>query len=251
MGLTLVAILMAALLLPWVVAAHAFYAAARTAEVDVAVPSLSTPLGIVQTGLFSVAVHAGFSLGLLFVGRLPDLTGLPLANPYLLLAPDSPALANLDAIAGLFGGLVLLCLVAQLLGVTAGAITMRFGRGDVFYGPLTNVIALARRDDASFIAAEILTKIVEENHVLGYRGTVISLSRENDGFPSKILLSDVSIFYLPIGSTRANVILDGGAIDTIDSLALSAADWHNIGFTVYRVEPPTASAYGSTFSVTS
>ena len=46
MGLTLIAILTAALLLPGIMAAWAFFQAAQTNEVESSVPSLSTPEGL-------------------------------------------------------------------------------------------------------------------------------------------------------------------------------------------------------------
>jgi hypothetical protein len=58
MGLTLIAIFSAALLLPGIIAARGFYFAGQTREVEVPVPSLSTPDGIALVGFFSLLTHA-------------------------------------------------------------------------------------------------------------------------------------------------------------------------------------------------
>ncbi|MGU3315938.1 hypothetical protein ACLBWH_10345 [Sphingomonas sp. M6A6_1c] len=57
MGLTLLAVLVTALLLPGIIAAKAFYQAAQTKEVEPAVPPLTSVDGIAQVGLFSVAQY--------------------------------------------------------------------------------------------------------------------------------------------------------------------------------------------------
>lgn len=89
MGLTLVAILTAALLLPGLIAARAFYLAAQTREVEVPVPSLAGSDGIALVGFFSVIVHLNYIVGLKLVGRLPELIPAPVANPYLLFAAEA------------------------------------------------------------------------------------------------------------------------------------------------------------------
>jgi hypothetical protein len=81
MGLTLIAILTAALLLPGILAAWAFFRAAQTNEVISSVPALSTPEGIALVGGFSVAVHFVYVVLLKLITSLSPRIPLPLADP--------------------------------------------------------------------------------------------------------------------------------------------------------------------------
>jgi hypothetical protein len=229
MGLTLIAILTAALLLPGILAAWAFFRAAQTNEVESSVPALSTPEGIALVGGFSVAVHFLYILILKAIVSLPPRIPLPLADPYVLFSPD-PHLTTSDAAYALFSGLVGLGILALVLGRVAGWLLMRREDKSIFYGPLSDLLESGHGDD-SFISAYVISKIGDEKRVFGYQGTVVSLSRDADRYPSKVVLRDVVPFYLhmaPGGPRRQETN------QLIDWLVLTAADWHNIAFRVYR-----------------
>ncbi len=230
MGLTLVAILTAALLLPGIVAARAFYLAGNTREIDVPVPALSTPEGIALVGTFSVAVHTLYVILLWSAATLPALVPLPAANPYLLFTETS-GLSALDAAWALFSGLLLLSLTAACTGWLAGkSLMLRGNRAHVFYGPLADVIRSAEGDD-KFITAYVVTKIAEGKRLVGYEGTVDSLHRDAERYPAKVVLRDVVPFYLELTEEAPRRIETN---QLIDWLVVSSEDWHNIAFRVFQ-----------------
>ena len=125
MGLTLIAILTAALLLPGIIAARAFYQASKTSEVAPSIPALSSTAGIALVGLFSGYVHF-ISVAALFASAAsPPLVPLPLANPYRLFTTEVAGLDSLDAAFSLFFGLAWLCATALLTGFAGGKLMMR------------------------------------------------------------------------------------------------------------------------------
>lgn len=229
-GLTLVAIFTAALLLPGIIAARAFYFAGQTREVEVPVPSLSTPDGISLVGGFSVLIHAVYVASLQFISELPALIPLPLANPYRALTASEETVP-LDLAWSFLSGLFLLCALAVAVGLIAGVLAIKFLDKSLVYGPLADVIENARGDD-KFITAYVVSKISEGDRLIGYQGTVDSLFRDEDRFPAKVVLKDVVPFYLTLG-------VDGPkrneADQWIDWLVLRADDWHNIAFRVYQL----------------
>lgn len=229
MGLTLIAILTAALLLPGIIAARAFFLAGQTNEVEASVPPLSSPDGIALVGGFSVVVHLAYVLLLKAVACLPPLLPLPLADPYLLFSPD-PHVRTIDAAYALFSGLVGLSVLALLVGYLAGWLLMRREDKSIFYGPLSDLLESGHGDDR-FISAYVISKIGDEERLLGYQGTVVSLFRDSDRFPSKVVLKDVVPFYLHMeeGGPRREE-----TDQLIDWLVITASDWHNIAFRVYR-----------------
>lgn len=230
MGLTLLAIFTAALLLPGIIAARAFYFAGQTREVEVPVPSLSTPNGISLVGGFSVFIHAAYVAALLLVSRLPTFIPLPLADPYRVLVarPDTSAL---DLAWSFLSGLLLLCTLAGLVGLVAGLLALKCLDKSLVYGPLADVIESAKGDD-KFITAYVISKITEGDRLIGYQGTVDSLFRDEDRFPSKVVLKDVVPFYLTLGEDGPK---RNEADQWIDWLVLRADDWHNIAFRVYQL----------------
>lgn len=229
MGLTLIAILTAALLLPGIIAAHAFYSAAKTNEVEGAVPALSSAEGIALVGGFSMGVHFLYVMGLKLVASWPPIFPLPLADPYKLFAPD-PAVATSDAAYALFSGLVGLSIVAVALGKAVGWILMRRKDKSVFYGPLSDLIESGRGDD-TVIVAYVISKLGDDKRLIGYRGPVASLFRDADRFPSKVVLKEAALFYLHIEDDGIRREEKG---QLIDWLVVTSADWHNIAFRVYR-----------------
>lgn len=230
MGLTLVAIFTAALLLPGIIAARLFYFAGQTREVEVPIPSLSTPDGITLVGGFSVLIHLLYAAGLKLVATLPPLLPLPLADPYRPFAPPAGEPA-LDIAWSFIAGLALLCALAVAVGLASGRVAARRLDPALVYGPLTDVIDSARGDDR-FITAYVVSKIGEGSRLVGYQGTVDSLFRDDDRFPTKVVLRDVVSFYLTFGADGPKREEVG---QLIDWLVLRAEDWHNIAFRVFRI----------------
>ncbi|HEX8626352.1 MAG TPA: hypothetical protein VF782_14920 [Allosphingosinicella sp.] len=234
MGLTLIAILIAALLLPGLLAVRAFYHGAETGEVEVPVPALSTAEGIALVGGFSVAVHLAYVLALQLILLLPPLIPLPLANPYALFTAQ-PEVGSLAAAYSLFAGLSGLGVLAYGIGFASGLL-MALGDKSLFYGPLTEVFQKGEGDDR-FIAAYVVSKIAHEKSLLGYQGAVVSLQYDENRYPAKVVLKDVVPFYL-------NLSADGPQREEskqpIHWLVLSADEWHNIAFKVFRVEGEAA-----------
>jgi len=232
MGLTLIAILTTALLLPGIVAARVFYQASKTKEVEPAIPSLSSTDGIALVGLFSVAVHVVFVIALMAVTALPPVTALPAADPYILFTPAAAHVSSLHAASALVGGLAWLCIIAAGLGFAGGKIMMRTGDASIFYGALSEVITRGHGADR-FVAAYVLTKMRHDGRMVGYQGTVVSLLRDADRFPAKIVLRDASLFYLDIAGERPERREHGRLIDWI---ALTAEGWENVAFKVFAIE---------------
>lgn len=231
MGLTLIAILTAALLLPGIVAARAFYYASKTSEVEPSIPSLSSIDGIALIGLFSVVVHFLYAAGLRAAMAIPSSARLPAADPYQLFTPGAAHLAGSDAAFSLFFGLMWLCAVALLVGYLAGRVAMRFGDRSLFYGALADIIARGEGGNR-FITAYVLTKMRHDARAIGYRGTVVSLIRDADRFPAKVLLRDVSVFYLDFSGAHPR---REEHPDPIDWIVLSKEDWDNVAFKVFEV----------------
>ena len=231
MGLTLIAILTAALLLPGIIAARAFYHASKTSEVEPSIPALSSIDGIALVGLFSVLVHFVYATGLVIAISFPSVTALPAANPYQLFTAEAEHLSGLHAAFSLFFGLVMLCLTALVSGYVGGRLVMRWGDKSVFYGSLADIIA-SGEGDQRFITAYVLTKVRHDARSIGYQGTVVSLIRDADRFPAKILMKNVSVFYLDFDGP---VPVRKEHADPIDWIALSKDDWDNIAFKVFRV----------------
>lgn len=231
MGLTLIAILTAALLLPGIVATRFFYRAGQTREVDAVMPSLSSADGIARIGTFSLAVHLVYAAVLAGIARLPPLIPLPLADPYRPFLGTTAVVPVLP----LLSGLVLLCLLAVPIGQVAGRLTMRWGDPAIFYGALAEVIAQGQGDDRVIIAY-VLAKIEDERdgvrRILGYEGAVAALIRDEDRFPAKLVLKDAAIFHLELGP-GGPVRRSAGQV--IDWIALTAPEWHNVAFKVFQV----------------
>lgn len=232
MGLTLIAILTAALLLPGLIATRAFYRAADTPEVEAPVPSLSSSDGIAFIGGSSIAIHLVYIVLLWLLSCLPDVTGLPLPSPYGFLGDDPLPGGPHRGLFALFSGLSLLCALALALGWSAGRLFVRRGHRAFFYGPLAEVLERADGPER-FIVAYVVAKIEGDKKMVGYQGTVVSLLRDADRYPAKVILKDVSPFYLELGDAGPKRV---EAAESIDWIALSSDDWHNIAFRVYEYD---------------
>ncbi|MDP0881237.1 hypothetical protein, partial [Klebsiella variicola] len=75
----------------------------------------------------------------------------------------------------------------------------------------------------------VLTKTDVEGGILGYQGTVVSLIRDADRFPVKVVMRNVAIFYLELAGDRPRRREVG---ESIDWIALSSEEWPNIAFRV-------------------
>ena len=230
MGLTLIAIFTAALLLPGIIAARAFYFAGQTREVEVPVPSLSTPNGISLVGGFSVVTHVIYAGSLQFISGMRERIPLPLADPYHLFE-TTPGIPALDLAWSFLSGLLLLSVLAVIVGLIVGWLALKFLDKSLIYGPLADVIESAKGDD-KFITAYVVSKISEGDRFIGYQGTVDSLVRDEDRFPTKIVLKDVIPFYLTLGTDGPQRL---EADQWIDWLVLRSDDWHNIAFRVFQL----------------
>jgi hypothetical protein len=230
-GLTLLAILTAALLLPGLVAVAAFYAAAETKEVDVPIPALSTADGIARVGVFALLVHLIY-IGLLAADSvLPSFVPLPQANPYQFFS-TTVELGGIEGAFSLLGGLLFLSVLAYPVGRMVGWFYMTFSDQSIFYGPMTDLLAQAQGDNA-FITAYVISKIAEGDRLVGYQGTIVSIVHDDDRYPKKLVLKDVVPFYLKLGDAAPARIESKQPIDWI---TLTADDWHNVAFRVFRVE---------------
>ena len=210
MGLTLIAILTGAMLLPGIVAAHFFYRAGKTGEVDPLVPALGSPTGIAQVGALSVIVHVAFVAGLWAVSQLPHWTALPLANPYRFFRDDSHGLVDLTDAFALMSGLSWLMLVAVVVGRGIGELYMRLSNRSIFYGPM-NQLVIAADGPNRFITAYVLTKIEHEGAILGYEGVVENLAR---AFGEVKAVRDVSFVAEP-GTVTALIGPNGSGKTTL------------------------------------
>lgn len=72
----------------------------------------------------------------------------------------------------------------------------------------------------------------EGTRFVGYQGTVDSLFRDDDRFPTKVVLKDVVPFYLELGDDSP---VRKEAKQVIDWLVITADDWHNIAFRVFQL----------------
>ena len=232
MGLTLVAVLTAALLLPGIIATRVLYQAGRTREAEPAIPPMTSAEGIGIIGAVSVAIHLLYVMILGAVSLLPPLIPLPLADPYELLFGVPLSGEAIGLTFSLFAGLVWLCLLAVIAGFVIGRLVLRWGAGEFFHGPLQEIVSQGEGDDA-FTVAYVLTKIEREGRMVGYRGTVARLLYDADRFPTKLLLKDAVAFTLDITSDAPRRREQGS---NIAWLALAAADWHNVAFSTWRIE---------------
>jgi hypothetical protein len=235
MGLTLIAILTAALLLPGLVATRAFFWAAQTKEFDAPLPTLASSEGISLVGIMSVIVHFLYSALLRIVIKLPHWTSLPLADPYILLAEPTTAIGSTTVLA-LFSGLVCVCILAFAVGWIIGSLLLLREDKSFFYGPLSEVIEKSRGDQ-NFITAYVLSNVDAGDRSIGYEGTLLTLVRDTDRFPAKIVLKDASIFYLEFTESGPERKETGTFIDYI---AITVENWHNIAFRVFRLDDDVA-----------
>ncbi len=232
MGLTLVAILTGALLLPGLIAVYFFYRTGRTKEADPVIPSLGSPLGLAQIGSFAVAVHFVYALILWIVSRMPSRIDLPLADPYRVLDPSGAALTTSEDRLALFSGLGFLLVTAAALGHILGELFRIRANRTIFHGPLNAVLDKADGPDA-FITAYVLTKIEHAGMVLGYEGTVTALTRDAELLPARVVLKDARPFRIDIAKGGSKREEDGPVMDCI---VINSTDWHNIALRVYQIE---------------
>lgn len=234
MAITLLALLGAALLLPGIIAARTFYFAAHTKEFDEVMPSMSTTDGLSLIGLFALVVHYTYIAMLRVVAALPSWTDLPVADPYRYLSSNSGGLQTLDDTLSLFSGLLFLSLLAIVVGYLSGLVMLRSTDRSMFYGPLNTLVA-SGRGDRNFITAFVLSKVTEQERPIAYEGTVVSLLRDADRFPSKLVLRDVAVFQPSFGDEKRDP--DRDLQNRIPLMTFDSSEWHNLALTVYSLVP--------------
>lgn len=232
MGLTLLAILTGALILPGLVAVFFFYRSGRTKEADPILPEMSSAAGLVQIGCLATLVHLVYAFILWALRDVPLCCNLPPADPYRALDASGASLATSGGRLGLFAGLFLLLVLAAVLGSLVGKCFKVFSNRAIFHGPLIEIIEKADGPDA-WITAFVLTRIENGDTFLGYEGVVTSLTRDADLLPAKVVLRDVRQFRILISEPGSQRKEEG---KPMDYLILNATDWHNIAFRVYLVE---------------
>lgn len=232
MGLTLVAILTAALLLPGFIATIIFYHSGRTTEADPVMPSLGSSSGVAVIGAFTIAVHLVYSGLLWTVSLIPPCLPLPMADPYRAFDPAAAGIHNPGEVFSFFLGLGYLGLTACAVGAMFGAFIKASIHAPLFHGPLKGVLDKADGPNA-FITAYVLTKIEHEGTLLGYEGPVASITRDEDRLPTRVILREARPFTMKIDGPRTTREEQGSPIDW---LILSATDWHNISLRVYVIE---------------
>lgn len=217
------------MLLPGIIAAQQFYSAAETAEAEVLVPPLSTAGGIALVGVFSIGVHFVYIVVLAIVRQYPPLIPLPLADPYRFLAGVSSTFDFREAFA-MVGGLALMCLTAIPVGRLTALVVLEKGDKAIFYGPMTEIVMQGHGDDA-FVAAYVISKLTEGDRLIGYQGTVAAMIPDENRMPTKLVLKDVTMFYLNLEKSGPSRVETKQALSW---LTLSASEWHNVAFKIYR-----------------
>lgn len=183
-------------------------------------------------GGFSVLVHVIYSFGQKIVADFPPYFDWPPADPYILLGTTGAPGITPSVVLSVFSGLLLLVITSMVVGIVVGRIVLSASDGTIFHGPLKDILEKADGPDA-WITAYVLTKIEHEGVVLGYEGNVVTIARDSERLPVKVVLKDARPFR--ISSTMAEERRKEEDM-VMDYLVLSAEDWHNIAFRVYRIE---------------
>lgn len=235
MGITIAAVLTAALLLPGLIGLSLFYSSVGTPEVKVTPPPLGAVTSLAIVGILSVLAHAVWSLLLAINHVLPSLIALPPFDPYrLIFLPTGARASALDIFAGM-AGLTLACLCGAVIGRVADAGAVPW-RGRSLFGWLYPIIEKARPAE-NYINAYVVTKIENGTDTLGYEGTVENLVLDEQRQIVGVTLINVSTFYLRMnkdGVKRVN------AKSSLRHLVLRDSDYHNVALVVIRDESVTS-----------
>jgi hypothetical protein len=233
LALTLLALLGAAMLLPGIIATRTFYSAAKTKEIDVVMPSMSTIDGLSLIGLFTLVVHFFYVVILKIIVATAPTGSWPISDPYRYLSSDNIGLHSLSDSYALFSGLLFASTLAIVVGAVAGKAAIWKLDPSVFYGPINELVRQGQGDN-TFITAFILSKVKDAERPIAYEGTVVSVVSDADRFPMKIVLRDVAVFQPRFGEGEdAN---DRDLQSRIPLMTFESAEWHNLAFRVYRVE---------------
>ncbi|MEP2736733.1 MAG: hypothetical protein ABJP34_10595 [Erythrobacter sp.] len=232
MGITLLAILSGALLLPGIIAALTFFRISTTADQDVAstMPSLGTPMGIAVAGFFTLIVNVTFIVCLILQRKLPDVVPMHESNPYILLFDIPNTMGGLHVMLSFGSGLIFLCILSVVVGHWTGKGFIRFEKNKLFYGPLSATFEKAKGDN-KFIIAHVLSKVGNEFGQIGYEGILDQVTSDKNKCPTMLVLKDVTVFRLK----QLKTVVKREDIDQrIGLLAIRSEDWHNIAFEIFE-----------------
>lgn len=231
MGITIAAVLTAALLLPGILGLSIFYSSVGTSEVKVTPPPLGAVTSIAIAGLISLIAHMMWSALLALNGVLPHCIPLPAFDPYsLLFAAAGQQAGGLEMFAGM-AGLICACVVGGIVGRIAAAGTWEW-RGRFLFGWLYPIIEKASPAE-NYINAYVVTKIENGSDTLGYEGTVENLVLDEQRQIVGVTLVNVATFYLRMNKDGVRRI---NAKSNLPHLVLRASDYHNVALVVIRDE---------------
>lgn len=231
MGITIAAVLTAALLLPGIIGFSLFYSSVSTAEVKVTPPPLGTVTSLAVIGALSIIAHALWS-GLLALNPLvPAVLPWPAWDPYRLIFLPSGSTATPADVWAAMAGLLATCGIGGLAGWLAARGNIRW-RGEFLFGWLYPIIEKAAPTE-NYINAYVVTKIEHGTDMLGYEGTVENLVLNEQRQIVGLTLINVSSFYLRMTSERVRRV---NAHSNLRHLVLRDTDYHNVALVVIRDE---------------
>jgi len=231
LGITIAAVLTAALLLPGILGLSIFYSSVGTSEVKVTPPPLGTVTSIAIAGLVSLISHMAWSALLVLNGVLPHYIRLPAFDPYrLLFTATGQQVGGAEMFAGM-AGLVCACAAGGIFGRIAAAGTWEW-RGRFLFGWLYPIIEKASPAE-NYINAYVVTKIENGSDTLGYEGTVENLVLDEQRQIVGVTLINVATFYLRMNKDGIRRI---NAKSNLPHLVLRASDYHNVALVVIRDE---------------
>jgi hypothetical protein len=231
MGLTIAAVLTAALLLPGIIGLSIFYASVGTPEVKVTPPPLGTVTSLAIVGIFAIIAHAAWS-GLIAINAiLPACIPMPAWDPYrLIFQPSVSSASSVDIWAGM-SGLAMTCVLGGVIGHLAAAGSFAW-RGRFLFGWLYPIIEKAAPPE-NYINAYVVTKIENGSDTLGYEGTVENLVLDEQRQIVGVTLINVSTFYLRMNQKGIHRV---NAKSNLPHLVLRESDYHNVALVVIRDE---------------
>lgn len=236
MGITIAAVLTAALLLPGIVGLSIFYTSVGTTEVKVTPPPLGTVTSLAIVGIIAVLAHMIWGSALAINAGLDPCIGVPPFDPYHLLFSTTGARISTAQIAAGMAGLVCSCLVGGLIG-RIGAVGNWKWRGRFLFGWLYPIMEKAAPAQ-NYINAYVVTKVEKNGDILGYEGTVENLVLDEQRQIIGVTLNNVATFYLRLNKAGVKRI---NANSTLPHLVLRGEDYHNVALVVIRDETaPTA-----------
>lgn len=222
-GITLAAIVTAALILPGIIGLSVFFASVGTSEVRLSPPPLGAVASVAMAGGLAVAVHLLWA-GLLSINAaLPPLVPLPPADPYRLVLSDAARSRPVDlftALAGLSGTMLLGALAGRLL-----ALGRPGWRGRWLFGWLYPILEKAAPAD-TYINAYVLTRIEQGEDRLGYEGPVDNIVLDETRQIAGLTLRDATPFRMRLRRGRWTRLAAG--IEPLPRIVLRGEELHNV-----------------------